>query len=174
MASLNQLFPKPMSSRFIPSIIAIFVMAFTLQAQSLPPRPTEKLILLSPGAAWKLGAAWANQAGIDAHAAYYNQALSDGKISGFGPRADGQGAVVSPSPSLSASEARSLAMQDPAVKNGLLKVDLIEWVATAGQASIPAVRSFPQAQPEAEKEKKSFLRSSGKSAAGRARPPAFE
>lgn len=164
-----------MNSRLIFSIGAIFLMAFALQAQSLPPRQPERVVVLSPGAAWNKDVTWAAQAGIDAHADYYKKALGDGKIQSFGPKIDGQGAVVTPSPRLSTNEVRNLALQDPAVKSGLLKAEVIEWTIAAGQlpSSSPASRGISQ-QQEVEKEKKSFPRSAGKNASGRSKPPAFE
>lgn len=151
-----------------------FILIGTLaNAQHLPPSAPQKVVVLTAGEAWKAGVKWTEQEGIQAHTEYYREAVKKRQAVSFGPRTDAPGAVIVPTATLSTKALQVLVSQDPAVKSGVLRAEIIEWTPSPGiEPPAPASRSSEYVPPV--EEKKQFPRSSGKSPSGRSKPPAFE
>lgn len=93
-----------------------------------PPAPPLYYVMLhSPGPAWVKDVPFREQPGVDAHVQYMRNLLQQGLIVMGGPFLDDSGGMmIARSPDL--EEARRVASQDPAVKNGLLRVQVRPWM----------------------------------------------
>jgi uncharacterized protein YciI len=91
--------------------------------------PTRFVAFHSPGPGWKAGVAFFEQAGVDEHAAHYAGAMGDGKLELGGPFLDESGGMMVFARGLDRAAVDAIAQADPAVRSGLLKVDVRPWMA---------------------------------------------
>ena len=83
------------------------------------------VVLHSPGPGWEHGKNPFEQAGVREHAAYYRALLAEGKLELGGPHLDARGGgMMIPTAGLDEAEVRRFAAADPAVRSGLLQVDV--------------------------------------------------
>jgi len=83
-----------------------------------------------PGPAWQLGTEFAEQPGVREHVAHYSSALSDGHLERGGPFIDSSGGMMVFARGVSRELADDIAQADPAVRSGLLVVEVRPWLAT--------------------------------------------
>ena len=87
------------------------------------------VVLHTPGPNWEPGKNLFEQVGVKEHAEHYGKLLSEGKLSFGGPHLDERGGgMMIPAPGVSETEIRSFAAEDPAVKSGLLLVEIRAWL----------------------------------------------
>ena len=93
-------------------------------------KPTQFVVVHSPGPAWKSGVAAFEQPGLQLHAAHYAQLLKQGKLVMGGPFLDARsGGIMIAHPAVSEEELSAFAADDPAVKSGLLTFEVRPWLA---------------------------------------------
>lgn len=102
------------------------------QADSAPPRPPRDVrfvVLHSPGPAWQAGRSVFEQPGIRDHIDHYRRLLDQGKLALGGPHLDARGGgMMIPAAGVAEEEIRQFAAQDPAVRSGLLLVEVRPWL----------------------------------------------
>jgi len=81
-----------------------------------------------PGPAWKADVDFLEQPGVDEHAAYYAAALGAGQIERGGPFLDASGGMMIFASHVTEALAQEVAQSDPAVRSGLLLVDVKPWL----------------------------------------------
>jgi uncharacterized protein YciI len=81
-----------------------------------------------PGPAWKADVDFLEQPGVDEHAAHYAEALSAGHLERGGPFLDASGGMMVFAPHVTRTLAEEVAASDPAVRGGLLLVDVKPWL----------------------------------------------
>ena len=87
------------------------------------------VILHAPGPAWVPGKSVFEQDGVREHVAHYRQLHEAGKLALGGPHLDeGGGGMMIPEAGIGEDELRAFAMADPAVKSGLLTVQIRPWM----------------------------------------------
>jgi uncharacterized protein YciI len=92
-------------------------------------RDIRYVVLHSPGPRWESGKNLFEQAGVKEHAEHYRKLLAEGKLSLGGPHLDERGGgMMIPTAGVSEAEIRSFAAEDPAVKSGLLLVEVRPWL----------------------------------------------
>ncbi|MCV2348776.1 YciI family protein [Paucibacter sp. Y2R2-4] len=118
---------------------ALLLSAPLLQAQATaePPKPhvtvpardIRYVVFHRPGPNWQADKSLFEQPGLQDHIAHYRQLLAAGKLALGGPHLDEQaGGMMIPAAGLSEQEIRAFAMDDPAVKSGLLRVEIRPWL----------------------------------------------
>jgi uncharacterized protein YciI len=86
-------------------------------------------VLHSPGPNWVSGKSLFEQPGVKEHAEHYRKLLAEGKLILGGPFLDERGGgMMIPAAGVTEAEIRSLATEDPAVKSGLLLVEVRPWL----------------------------------------------
>ena len=92
-------------------------------------RDIRYVVLHAPGPRWEPGKNLFDQAGVKEHAEHYRKLLAKGKLSLGGPHLDERGGgMMVPTAGVSEAEIRSFAAEDPAVKSGLLLVEVRPWL----------------------------------------------
>jgi uncharacterized protein YciI len=92
-------------------------------------RDVRFVVFHRPGPAWLAGKSMFEQPGIRDHVAHYRRLLAAGKLVLGGPHLDGPGGgMMIPAPGVPEDEIRAFAADDPAVKSGLLLVDVRPWL----------------------------------------------
>ena len=87
------------------------------------------VVLHTPGPKWERGKSLFEQVGVKEHAEHYRKLLAEGKLSLGGPHLDERGGgMMIPTPGVSEAEIRKFAADDPAVKSGLLLVEVRPWL----------------------------------------------
>lgn len=87
------------------------------------------VVLHSPGPAWQADRSVFNQPGIDKHIAHYREWLAAGKLEMGGPYLDtAGGGMMIPIAGVSEDDVRRFANDDPAVKDGILVVQVRPWL----------------------------------------------
>lgn len=98
-------------------------------AAAQPPQPETRVVILHrPGPAWNPALPFMQQPGLQHHIDYYRAWLKAGKLSLGGPFLDGAGGIMISRPGASIEEVKRFAEQDPAVKSGLLRVEVHPWM----------------------------------------------
>ena len=103
------------------------------EAQKLSPasaaRDIRYVVFHRPGPNWLADKSLFEQPGLQDHIAHYRQLLAAGKLALGGPHLDAQaGGMMLPAAGVSEDEIRAFAMADPAVKSGLLRVEIRPWL----------------------------------------------
>lgn len=100
------------------------------QEQAAPPKRDMRYVIIhSPGPRWDAGKGIFEQPGLQAHINHYRKLLAEGKLLLGGPFMDGQGGgMMLPTAGQSEKELREFAQEDPAVKDGLLTVQVRPWL----------------------------------------------
>ena len=93
-------------------------------------KPTQFVVVHSPGRGWKAGVPAFEQDGLQLHGAHYAELLKQGKLVMGGPFLDSKsGGIMVAEPGVPEQELRAFAAEDPAVKSGLLTFELRPWLA---------------------------------------------
>ena len=93
-------------------------------------KPTQFVVVHSPGSTWKAGVPAFEQEGLPLHVAHYAKLLEQGKLAMGGPFLDASsGGIMIAEPSVSEQELRAFAQEDPAVPSGLLAFEVRPWLA---------------------------------------------
>ncbi len=82
-----------------------------------------------PGPAWKAGTEFSEQPGVREHVAHYGDAMNEGHLERGGPFIDSSGGMMVFAPGVSRALADEIAQADPAVRSGLLIVEVRPWLA---------------------------------------------
>ena len=94
-----------------------------------PERDVRYVMIQSPGPRWHSTKIMFEQAGLPDHIARYRQLLSEGKLLLGGPFIDAKGGgMMLPDAGFGEKELTDFAMADPAVKAGLLIVQVRPWM----------------------------------------------
>jgi uncharacterized protein YciI len=99
-------------------------------AESDDEPPIRLVAFHRPGPAWQPGTEFADQPGVREHVAHYSAALDDGHLEWGGPFIDSSGGMMVFARSVSRTLADEIAQADPAVRSGLLVVEVRPWLAT--------------------------------------------
>jgi len=92
-------------------------------------KPTQFVVVHSPGGAWKAGVPAFEQDGLQLHVAHYAELLKQGKLVMGGPFLDAKsGGIMIAEPSVTEQQLREYAAADPAVKSGLLTFEVRPWL----------------------------------------------
>ena len=93
-------------------------------------RPPPQLVVFHrPGPRWRKGAPLLEQDGVAQHVAHYRQLLDAGKLQMGGPFLDDEGGgMMIAVPGVDPAELRAFAEADPAVRGGLLTVEVRPWL----------------------------------------------
>jgi uncharacterized protein YciI len=92
-------------------------------------KPTQFLVVHSPGPKWKAGVPPFEQEGLQLHVAHFAELLEQGKLAMGGPFLDAaSGGMMIAEPGVSEEELRDYAAADPAVKSGLLTFRVRPWL----------------------------------------------
>jgi len=87
------------------------------------------VILHRPAPTWKLDKSMFEQIGVQEHVAHYRKLLEAGKLELGGPHLDAKGGgMMIPAAGVSQEEITRFANEDPAVKSGLLLVEVRPWL----------------------------------------------
>ena len=87
------------------------------------------VVLHAPGPAWEHGKSPFEQVGAREHAEHYRRLLADGKLELGGPHLDERGGgMMIPAAGVDEAEIRRFAAEDPAVRSGLLQVEVRPWL----------------------------------------------
>lgn len=82
-----------------------------------------------PGPAWQAGKSLLEQPGVMDHVGHYGRLLEAGKLAMGGPHLDERGGgMMIPAAGVALAELEAFAAQDPAVKSGLLRVEIRPWL----------------------------------------------
>ena len=113
------------------AIVAFAALSTTLaHSQGNPMKPSQFVVVHSPGPAWKAGVPAFEQAGLQLHVAHYAEFLKQGKLVMGGPFLDAaSGGIMIAEPNVAEQELRAFAAADPAVKSGLLTFQVRPWLA---------------------------------------------
>jgi uncharacterized protein YciI len=103
--------------------------ATSTPAKAAPMKDIRYVVFHSPGPQWLPGRSMFEQPGLDLHVAHYRQWLVQGKLMAGGPHLDAAGGgMMVPEPGLGEEEVTAFALADPAVKAGLLTVQVRPWL----------------------------------------------
>lgn len=118
---------KPLLHLLLP---ALALAASSVIAQSAAPaRDLRFVIVHKPGPAWIAGKSPFEQPGIQAHIDHYRQLHAQGKLVLGGPFVDASaGGMMVPEAGLAEQEIVDFAQADPAVRSGLLQVEVRRWL----------------------------------------------
>jgi len=97
--------------------------------QDPDPQDIRYVVIHRPGPAWQAGKRIFDQEGVREHIAHYRQWLEAGKLELGGPYLDPMGGgMMIPAAGVPEEEVRQFANDDPAVKAGLLEVEVRPWL----------------------------------------------
>ncbi len=92
-------------------------------------KPTQYVVVHSPGPAWKADVPVFEQEGLRLHVAHYATLHAAGKLVMGGPFLDvASGGMMIAAPNVEEEELRSFAAADPAVASGLLAFEVRPWL----------------------------------------------
>jgi uncharacterized protein YciI len=92
-------------------------------------RDIRYVVVHTPGARWRHGLPIFEQEGIQDHIAHFREWLAQGKLAIGGPFLDEYaGGMMVPTEGLSEAAVTAFANADPAVRSGLLKVAVRQWL----------------------------------------------
>lgn len=92
-------------------------------------RDVRFVIIHLPGPRWDSSKSMFEQEGLPDHIAHYRKLLAEGKLLLGGPFMDAKGGgMMLPDAGYTEKELTEFAMDDPAVKNGLLTVQVRPWM----------------------------------------------
>lgn len=87
------------------------------------------VVFHTPGPRWQKGKGMFEQEGLQDHVAHYRKLLEAGQLELGGPHVDeASGGMMIPAAGMAEEEVRSYALDDPAVKSGLLNVEVRPWL----------------------------------------------
>lgn len=91
-------------------------------------RDVQLVVFHRPGSAWAENVSFRDQPGVGEHVAHYRGLLEAGKLAEGGPFLDGSGGMMVATPGLPRAELEAFAAADPAVKSGLLRYEIRDWL----------------------------------------------
>ena len=100
-----------------------------LMAESDEDAPIRFVAFHRPGPAWQSGTEFSEQPGVREHIDHYDVALKSGLLERGGPFIDSSGGMMVFAPGVDRTLADQIAQADPAVKSGLLVVEVRPWLA---------------------------------------------
>jgi uncharacterized protein YciI len=116
--------------RSLAVLVFVALIGALAQSQGNSMKPTQFVVVHSPGRAWKAGVPAFEQEGLQLHVAHYADLLKLGKLVMGGPFLDARsGGIMIAEPGVSEQELREFAAEDPAVKSGLLTFEVRPWLA---------------------------------------------
>jgi len=86
------------------------------------------VVFHKPGPSWQQGVDFRKQPGVQDHIKHYMRLYQDGKLALGGPFLDNTGGMMIPVDGISLDEIKAFAEADPAVKSGLLLVEIKPWM----------------------------------------------
>jgi uncharacterized protein YciI len=86
------------------------------------------VVFHKPGPKWQPGVDFRQQPGVRDHVQYYRKLYQEGKLALGGPFLDNSGGMMVPVVGVSLEEIKTFAEADPAVKSGLLLVEVKPWM----------------------------------------------
>jgi uncharacterized protein YciI len=86
------------------------------------------VVFHKPGPKWQPGVDFRQQTGVRDHFQYYLKLYQAGKLALGGPFLDNSGGMMVPVDGVSLEEIKTFAEADPAVKSGLLLVEVKPWM----------------------------------------------
>jgi len=93
-------------------------------------KPSQFVVLHTPGPRWTAGVGMFEQEGLELHIAHYRTLLAADKLVMGGPFLDARsGGFMIAAPGVGEDELRAFAADDPAVRSGLLEFELRPWLA---------------------------------------------
>ncbi|HAZ12910.1 MAG TPA: hypothetical protein DCY86_08995 [Bdellovibrionales bacterium] len=95
-------------------------------AQNQP--PVRYVVFHKPGPQWQQGVDFRQQPGVRDHVQHYMKLYQDGKLALGGPFLDNSGGMMVPVEGTTLEEIQSFAETDPAVKSGLLVIEIRPWM----------------------------------------------
>ena len=117
-----------MKTVFILSVLCFFSLAQTVQKEKDSGKPLTYCVFFhSPGPNWQQGVPFQEQPGVRDHVSYMRQLFEKQLMVMGGPFPDNSGGMMIYRGS-DLEKARELAEADPAVKSGLLKVNVKLWL----------------------------------------------
>lgn len=118
-----------MTLRIVAGVIACGLIALAVSATAQAQAPEKHLVVFHrPGKAWKPRGSFAEQPGIDRHVAHYAILLKERRLAMGGPFLDNSGGMMIAAAGVSKEELARYAADDPAVKSGVLKFEIREWL----------------------------------------------
>ncbi len=97
-----------------------------VHAQNTP--PFRYIVFHKPGPKWQQGMDFRQQFGVQDHVKHYLKLYQDGKLALGGPFLDNSGGMMVPVDGISLEEIKTFAESDPAVKSGLLILEIKPWM----------------------------------------------
>jgi uncharacterized protein YciI len=85
-------------------------------------------VIHKPGPAWQKDVDFTEQAGVHDHVIHYRKLQAAGKLDLGGPFLDNSGGMMVPIEGISLDEIKAFAEADPAVKSGLLALEIKPWL----------------------------------------------
>lgn len=111
-------------------LLAVLSFGFSaVTADEAQPAPETRVVILHhPGPAWDKTKSFRDQAGVAEHIAHYRQMLESGQLALGGPFLDDTGGMMVSVPGADLEALQDFAASDPAVKSGLLIVEIHPWL----------------------------------------------
>jgi uncharacterized protein YciI len=118
---------------------SLFSLFGTAIGQTSPTAPSRKapppmkdirfVVLHAPGPKWIAGKTLFDQPGVREHVEHYRKFLDAGKLAFGGPHMDSKGGgMMIPTAGVTEDEITKYASEDPAVKSGVLLVEIRPWL----------------------------------------------
>lgn len=99
-----------------------------LNAQTQNKQSIRYVVFHKPGPNWKQGVDFRQQVGVQSHVQHYLKLYEKGKLSLGGPFLDSTGGMMIPTKGTTLKEITTFAKSDPAVKSGLLVIEIRPWL----------------------------------------------
>jgi uncharacterized protein YciI len=131
---MTQLFRRSIFTLFALIALAISAGAQTTDTANATkaPKPMKDIrfvVIHTPGSKWIPGKSLFEQVGVREHVDHYMKLLEAGKLALGGPHLDGKaGGMMIPAAGVTEEEIAAFAAADPAVKSGLLLVEIRPWL----------------------------------------------
>ncbi len=90
--------------------------------------PVRYVVFHKPGPGWLPGVDFREQPGVQEHVKHYLKLSQDGKLAMGGPFLDNSGGMMIPTADVTFEDIKAFAESDPAVKSGLLIVEIKPWM----------------------------------------------
>jgi uncharacterized protein YciI len=115
---------------FIPIVAGAQLGTSAAEANTRKPMKDIRYVVIhTPGPKWTPGKTMFEQPGVREHVAHYSKLLESGKLALGGPNLDEKGGgMMIPVAGVSEDEIRKFALEDPAVKSGLLIAEIRPWL----------------------------------------------
>ncbi len=119
--------PKMKFAIWIVSLFSMITLGVSMSHSQNQP-PIRFVVFHKPGPSWQQGIDFRQQPGVQDHVQHYLKFYEDGKLALGGPFLDNSGGMMVPTPDVSLEDMKAFAESDPAVKSGLLIVEIKPWM----------------------------------------------